>query len=97
MSLALIQTDIVENTKLHIASIIVQTRAAAFLEVKHWLRNIPGVEIHAESPLGKLVVVLETETERVILDLLDSIAALPGVLNAALVYHEILSGELEQP
>ena len=57
------------------------------------LRLLDGLELHQESPLGKLVVVLETEHERQILERIEQINQLPGVLNAALVYHEVLSPE----
>jgi len=55
---------------------------------------LPGLELHQESPSGKLVVVLEAEHESRILAAIDHIQQLPGVLNAALVYHEeLLEGD----
>jgi nitrate reductase NapD len=79
----------VEKT-LHIASLVVHARPALFEAVKANLRLLTGVELHQESPAGKLVVVLETDHESQILQRIDQINRLPGVLNAALVYHEIL-------
>ncbi len=38
---------------------------------------------------GKLVVVIESEAEGAIADCLSLISAMPGVLSASLVYHEI--------
>ena len=75
---------------LHIASLIVHTHPHLLAAVKANLRRIPHLELHQESPEGKLVVVLEARDESQILATLDSIQSLPGVLNAALVYHEIL-------
>lgn len=78
---------------LHIASLLVHVRPELFDGVKANLRQLEGLELHQESPEGKLVVVLETEHERQILDRIDLINSLPGVLNAALVYHELLATE----
>ncbi|CAN7163915.1 chaperone NapD [Pseudomonas sp. LjRoot71] len=78
---------------LHIASLLVHARPELFEAVKANLRLLDGVELHQQSPLGKLVVVLETANEQQILERIDQISNLPGVLNTALVYHELLSPE----
>lgn len=78
---------------LHIASIIAHVQPAALARIQQWLEEKPGVEIHAQSDQGKLVLVMETPREQEILDLIDDITAQPGALNAALVYHEILQEE----
>jgi nitrate reductase NapD len=75
---------------LHIASLLVHARPELFEAVKANLSLLDGVELHQQSPLGKLVVVLETANEQQILERIDQISNLPGVLNAALVYHELL-------
>lgn len=80
-------------TPLHIASLLVHARPELFEAVKTNLRLLDGLELHQESPLGKLVVVLETEHEQQILERIEQISNLPGVLNAALVYHELLAAE----
>lgn len=75
---------------LHIASLVVLARPELFEAVKSNLRLLKGLELHQESPTGKLVVVLEAEDESQILDCIQQIGNLPGVLNAALIYHEVL-------
>jgi nitrate reductase NapD len=82
---------------LHIASLLVHARPELFAAVKANLRLLPGLELHQESPLGKLVVVLEAVHESQILTCIEQISSMPGVLNAALVYHELLdpAGDLE--
>ncbi|MBT9575254.1 chaperone NapD [Pseudomonas umsongensis] len=75
---------------LHIASLVVLARPERFDAVKANLRLLDGVELHQESAAGKLVVVLEAVNENQILQRIDQINNLPGVLNAALIYHEIL-------
>ena len=78
---------------LHIASVMAQVRPDCMSAVRAWLNTQPGVEVHAENEQGKLVLVIETENERSILNLLDEFVAQPGAISAALVYHEILTGE----
>ena len=48
---------------IHIASLIVLARPELFDGVKANLRLLQGVELHQESPEGKLVVVLEMPGE----------------------------------
>ncbi|MGY2258988.1 chaperone NapD [Pseudomonas sp. SDO55104_S430] len=82
---------------LHIASLVVLARPELFEAVKANLRLLDHLELHQESPAGKLVVVLEATHEEQILQRIEQINNLPGVLNAALIYHQILdhAGETE--
>ena len=75
---------------LHIASLVVLARPELFEAVKANLRLLENLELHQESAAGKLVVVLETAHEDQILRRIEQINNLPGVLNAALIYHEVL-------
>ncbi|MDD2058188.1 chaperone NapD [Pseudomonas sp. GD03860] len=75
---------------LHIASLVVLARPELLEAVKANLRLLDGLELHQQSALGKLVVVLEARDEAEILQRIEQINNLPGVLNAALIYHELL-------
>ncbi|MDD2046640.1 chaperone NapD [Pseudomonas putida] len=81
----------------HIASLVVLARPELFDAVKANLCLLDGLELHQQSSAGKLVVVLEAVDENQILQRIDQINNLPGVLNAALIYHELLdpAGETE--
>ncbi|MCK9563339.1 MAG: chaperone NapD [Bacteroidales bacterium] len=81
--------------ELHVASLIVHARPQALAAVKDWLWRQPGVEVSAESEQGKLVVVMESEHAQPILDLIDATQVLAGVINAALVYHEVIAADEE--
>lgn len=81
------------NDALHIASFLVHVRPEHCRKVAQWLAAQPDSEIHAEDPSGKLVVVMESEREGRILDLIDAVQTRPGVLGAALVYHQMLDPE----
>lgn len=76
---------------LHIASLVAHVRPEYLVAVKAWLVLQPSIEIHAESPQGKLVLVMESTHEKAIVEFLDALRAQTGVLNAALVYHEVIA------
>lgn len=57
--------------------------------VKNNIECLPGTEIHGESENGKLVVVLESQTQTHITDVIEKINNLEHVLSVALVYHQI--------
>ena len=50
---------------------------------------LENVEVAAHDIRGKLVVVLETESEQGILSIIDRIQTFDGVLTATMVYHEL--------
>lgn len=75
-------------THLHIASLIAHVRPEKMAALKEWIAQAQHIEIHAESEQGKLVLVTESHAEQAIVQTLDELRAQPGVLNAALVYHE---------
>lgn len=83
--------------QLHIASLIAYVRPELLTTVRGWILQQPQqhiqLEIHAESPQGKIVIVTESAEEKAIVDFLDELRAQTGVLNAALVYHEYLSSQ----
>jgi nitrate reductase NapD len=50
---------------------------------------LEGVDIHGGVEQGKLVVTLETQSEGEIVERLNRIQALEGVLAANLVFHHV--------
>lgn len=89
----------VVDLAVHIASLVIHVRPSHLPAFQHWLQTSPdpavGVELHAASEQGKLVVVVEAGDEKRILTLMDVIREQPGVLNTALVYHEIIQAEIK--
>ena len=80
-----------EPAEVHISSMVVQTRPEQLDLVKDQIAEFTGAEIYAESPEGKLVVVLESDDQNGITQTIDRINDLDHVLNTALVYHQIES------
>ncbi|WP_327437731.1 chaperone NapD [Pseudomonas donghuensis] len=82
---------------LHIASLVVLARPELFEAVKANLRLLDNLELHQQSAAGKVVVVLEAVDEQQILQRIEQINSMPGVLNTALIYHELLAPEGDCP
>ncbi|MCJ8169011.1 chaperone NapD [Atopomonas sediminilitoris] len=73
----------------HIASLLVHVNPDQLASVKAFAQTLEQVEVHSESPQGKLVLVCESSHEKRIVEHLDRLHATKGVLSAALIYHEI--------
>jgi|GEM_PF-194304 len=83
--------DGARDGRVHIVSLIVHVRPQAVDAYTRWVDANPELEIHLCSEEGKLVVVMETPDHHRINTLIESIKDQPGVLNAAMVYHEELA------
>jgi periplasmic nitrate reductase NapD len=77
-----------QSPELHISSLIVHARPEKAVAVAAGIERLPGTEIHQRTEAGKLIVTLETERTGAVLDRLSAIQDLPGVVSAALVYHQ---------
>jgi nitrate reductase NapD len=75
-----------------IASILVQARPERLVDVEVAIAALAGCEIHGRDPKGKLVVVIDAPDAGVIGTTLNTIALLPDVYSASLVFHAIDAG-----
>ena len=75
--------------EVHISSMIVLASPNGLQSVKNAIETLHGVEIHAESDSGKLVVVLESDSQTYTTDVIDKINNFEHVLSTSLVYHQI--------
>jgi nitrate reductase NapD len=75
--------------EIHISSMVVHASPDGLQAVKARIERLRGAEIHGESANGKLVVVLESDSQSHITDVIDKINGFEGVLGSALVYHQI--------
>ena len=72
----------------HIASLVVRARPEAAVAVANRIAAAPDAEVHAVED-GKIVVVIESASERGLADRMDELRAEPGVLFVNLVYHQV--------
>jgi nitrate reductase NapD len=73
---------------MNISSAIVHARPGAVAIVQAGLATLEGVEVHATSPEGRLIVTIETEDDGSNAATYQLIGQLDGVMSAAMVYHQ---------
>ena len=74
----------------HIASVLVHARGDAIPLLRSTIAADPAIEVGGERD-GKLVLLVECRDDRALLDRIAALHALPGVLSAVLVYHQVES------
>lgn len=72
---------------INVSGIVVQAAPEKVGEVRAQLEAIGGVEIHAVSEVGKMVVTIDKADDRETTDTYEYICQLPGVLCTNMVYH----------
>ena len=75
-----------------IASILVQARPERLTGVEAAIAALAGCEIYGRDPKGKLVVVVDSPDAGALGTTLNTIALLPDVYSASLVFHAIDAG-----
>ncbi len=73
----------------HISSLLVQVSPEHLSQTQKLISDFKEAEIYGVSEVGKIVVVLETQAEGFISDIIEKINNMPGVLGATMVYHQI--------
>lgn len=72
-----------------IASILVQARPERLADVETAIVALAGCEIYERDPKGKLVVVIDAPDAGSLGSTLNTIALLPDVFSASLVFHAL--------
>ncbi len=75
------------TAELHIASLVVHVAPRRVAGVAKMVSGLPGAEVHASSPNGKLVVTLEAASAEAMIQRVADIQRMDDVLSAALVYQ----------
>lgn len=74
--------------EVHISSFIVYCKPEFFQNVKQVLKLNADLEVHAEDESGKFVIVVEGDSSKRILDIIEVVGKIEGVFNTAMVYHQ---------
>lgn len=80
--------------ELHVSSLIVHVNIEKIDNIRANINLLSGAEVITVSPEGKAIVVLEAPSQKVIMQAIDSINAVDGVINTGLVYHEFEKEEI---
>lgn len=91
------EAEAVKAGPINICGVLVHAHPDKFDAVRQFLLELPGVEIHQQSPDGRLVVTVEDTPDSWAGETIKYIQETPGVLVASLVYHHFdesqVSGE----
>lgn len=79
---------------MNICGVLVHAFPDRVAEVASGLAGLPGVEVHGEAAGGRLIVTVEDTAASAAVDGLAAIHKLPGVVAAALVYHQFEPADL---
>ncbi len=79
-----------------ISSVIVGARPEGSQQVKLALEALDGVEVHTVAEDGRMIVTIESPTEKDTVKTYEVISQLPGVLSVAMVYHQVESNPDEE-
>jgi len=76
---------------MNISSAVVHAGPGQLPVVQAGLASMAGVEVHAVSPEGKLIVTIESSDDGSNVAIYEEIGRLQGVMSTAMVYHQIES------
>ncbi|WP_081500628.1 chaperone NapD [Dyella japonica] len=72
----------------HISSLVVLHRPEATDALKAFVDHRPALDIAVQGDC-RCVMVCETDSQRAVMDHIDALEALPGVINVSLIYHHV--------
>ena len=73
----------------HVVGLIVQGNPKKLSEIQTALLAIEHTEIPTfDEKFGKMVVVMQSHDQHILLDNMESVKDIDGVINVSLVYHE---------
>ena len=72
---------------LHIASCVARVRLEAMVSAIARIEAVIGCAVSARDAIGKVVLVIEGASTGALLDQMDQIRSIPGVLNVEMVYQ----------
>ncbi|KIO36740.1 chaperone NapD [Shewanella sp. cp20] len=73
----------------HVTSLVVHAAPGKVEQITADIDALVGADIHAITDEGKFIITLEGATQGAILDNVEAINALSGVLSSSLVYHQV--------
>ena len=73
---------------MNISSAIVYAKSEHDQALRTLLSQIPGVEVHASTDDGKMIITIETESDRTAVNLYEDIERMEGVLSVAMIFQQ---------
>lgn len=73
---------------MNISGVLVKAYPQHLLSIEKVLTTMTGVEVHGNNVDGRIVITVEDKSANNISDTLVQIQGVPGVLSAAMIYHQ---------
>jgi nitrate reductase NapD len=73
---------------MNISSAIVYSRPDQEGALRTQLAALTGIEVHAVTDDGKMVITIEADNDRAAVDTYETIERLPGVLSMAMIFQQ---------
>jgi nitrate reductase NapD len=73
----------------HVSSLLLRADPAHLETITNTVAELPGIEVQITDQSGRIIVTLETASDGHIVEMIDRINRIEGMVSAALVYHEI--------
>lgn len=78
-----------EQDPINLVSMVMMTRPERLTGFKELIASVDGAEIHVASAEGKLVVTVEADDQRSLLQRIEVLQNLDGLVSSNLVYHQV--------
>ncbi len=78
----------IKGSVLNISSAIVYAKPGQQQALREHLSQLPGVEVHASTDDGKLVVTIESDNDRSAIDTYEAIERTDNVLSIAMIFQQ---------
>jgi nitrate reductase NapD len=89
-------TPIQSSSRISIAGLLLHARPEQLASVRARLERLPGVEVHAVTPQGKLVVTVDEQEGQAVGESVMRLHRVDGVLCASMIYHHFENDAAEQ-
>ena len=75
--------------RFHIASLLVQARPEHIPGLTDTLNLLGGIEVHDSDARGKMILTVEAENDKSLMEAITHVEQTKGVITTSLVYHQI--------
>ncbi|MFP1454222.1 chaperone NapD [Escherichia coli] len=76
------------HTNWQVCSLVVQAKSERISDISTQLNAFPGCEVAVSDARGQLIVVVEAEDSETLIQTIESVRNVEGVLAVSLVYHQ---------
>jgi len=73
----------------NLVSMVMMVRPERLTAFRQQIASVDGAEIHIASAEGKLVVTVEADDQRSLLQRIEALQNLEGLVSSNLVYHQV--------